>query len=359
NNAHNLELSHQADTSPDGKILVISDERGGGVTNDACNFGDRGTIGGDHFWALRPIPGVKRTSDATPRQPVKLGTYFNPDPGVEALPDPLKTEIPGRAERACTSHVFRIGGNGTASPGPVGDRFNGASQMGGRVMAQAWYGAGVWYLQFRTKSSNADGQKEDPRSTWGNTLGWNIQPGADTWSAKEYKGYIYAGDILRGFDVYACNNERQRCDPVVTLAKNGPASAAPASRVRYELSYQNIGPAASSNARITDDLPAELRFVSASDGGTYNAETGDVIWRLGSVPVGADDSVWLTARVRRNVPVGTTILNRADFTGDATISPPAVAATVVTPEATTSEVTPAATEPPLAVMGGCGTSYSL
>ncbi|MBA3309142.1 MAG: hypothetical protein H0U28_03660, partial [Nocardioidaceae bacterium] len=35
NNAHNLELSHQADTSPDGKILVISDERGGGVTNDA------------------------------------------------------------------------------------------------------------------------------------------------------------------------------------------------------------------------------------------------------------------------------------------------------------------------------------
>ena len=27
-------------------------------------------------------------------------------------------------------------------------------------------------------------------------------PGAYTWSAKEYKGNIYAGDILRGFDVY-------------------------------------------------------------------------------------------------------------------------------------------------------------
>jgi hypothetical protein len=26
--------------------------------------------------------------------------------------------------------------------------------------------------------------------------------GADTWSAKEYKGAIFAGDILRGFDVY-------------------------------------------------------------------------------------------------------------------------------------------------------------
>ena len=27
-------------------------------------------------------------------------------------------------------------------------------------------------------------------------------PGADTWSGKEYKGAIYAGDIVRGFDVY-------------------------------------------------------------------------------------------------------------------------------------------------------------
>ena len=28
-------------------------------------------------------------------------------------------------------------------------------------------------------------------------------PGAETWSAKEYKGHIYAGDMTRGFDVYA------------------------------------------------------------------------------------------------------------------------------------------------------------
>ena len=27
-------------------------------------------------------------------------------------------------------------------------------------------------------------------------------PGADTWSAKEYKGKVHAGDMLRGFDVY-------------------------------------------------------------------------------------------------------------------------------------------------------------
>ena len=27
-------------------------------------------------------------------------------------------------------------------------------------------------------------------------------PGAETWSAKEYKGFVYAGDMTRGFDVY-------------------------------------------------------------------------------------------------------------------------------------------------------------
>ena len=27
-------------------------------------------------------------------------------------------------------------------------------------------------------------------------------PGTDTWAAKQYKGYVYATDMVRGFDVY-------------------------------------------------------------------------------------------------------------------------------------------------------------
>jgi uncharacterized repeat protein (TIGR01451 family) len=251
---------------------------------------------------------------------------------VAFIPDPIQELFPGRRERARTSHVFRIGGNGTASPGPVGARFDGVSRLADRLMTQAWYGAGVWYIRFGKSSSDADGIKEDRCSTWGNTVGWNIQPGADTWSAKEYKGYIYAGDIARGFDVYACGDKAQRCDPVVTLTKTGPPSAAPASRVRYEMSYQNAGPAASGRAKITDELPEELRFLRASDGGTYNAAIGNVVWRLGSVPAGVSDSVQLTARARSTVATGTPILNRASFTGDATISPPtAVTVTWVGP----------------------------
>ena len=76
------------------------------------------------------------------------------------------------------------------------------SRLGKRLLSEAWYGAGVWLIDFSGTPSNADGVKEDPRTTWGNTLGWNVMPGADTWSAKEYKGHVFAGDMLRGFDVY-------------------------------------------------------------------------------------------------------------------------------------------------------------
>ncbi|MGH2382155.1 MAG: post-COAP-1 domain-containing protein, partial [Candidatus Limnocylindria bacterium] len=67
----------------------------------------------------------------------------------------------------------------------------------------AHYGAGVWWIDYASAPSATDGIAEHPLTDWGNTRGWNVMPGAETWSAKEYKGHIYAGDMTRGFDVYA------------------------------------------------------------------------------------------------------------------------------------------------------------
>src|SRR6185503_12092530 len=80
---------------------------------------------------------------------------------------------------------------------------DGVSRLPSRQLTTAHYGSGVWWLDFSAPASSSDGIGEDGRSTWGNTRGWNVMPGADTWSAKEYKGYIYASDIARGFDVYS------------------------------------------------------------------------------------------------------------------------------------------------------------
>jgi LVIVD repeat-containing protein len=201
-NPENIDISHQADVSADGKILLITDERGGGLSNTACNEDASGVIGAGHFWALKPVKGRPQTVGATPANPVKLGIWIYPNPGlaVDAL-EPVLAGL-GRTERGCTIHVFRFGGNGTAGPGPIDSSFGGVSGLPTSQLTTAHYGAGVWHLSFTGPSSSTDGVPEDPRSTWGNTLGWNVMPGADTWSAKEYKGFIYAGDMTRGFDVY-------------------------------------------------------------------------------------------------------------------------------------------------------------
>jgi LVIVD repeat len=202
--SNDIAISHQADVSSDGKILVVSDEKGGGTSNTSCQTdgGEQQVIGALHFYALAPLDGVSESRNASPSNPKKLGIYVNRNPTFTA--DPLQTALNDlRLERGCTVHVFRLGGNGTAGPGPVEQGFNGVSELGKRELVTAWYGAGTWYMNFSGPPKNNDGIAEDDQTTWGNTKGWIVMPGADTWSSKEYKGHIYTGDMTRGFDVFA------------------------------------------------------------------------------------------------------------------------------------------------------------
>ncbi len=186
-----IQLSHQSDTSSDGKVLVVTDEAGGGVTETRCNEGPSGKIGAAHFWNLGVTPARK------------LGSWLYPNPLL--APDPLAPALAaiGRTERACTIHVFRNGGNGSAGPGEIAPGFDGVSRLPSRQFVTGHYGAGTWHVDFSKASSSSDGVAEDPRSTWGNALGWNVMPGAETWAAKEYKGFVYTGDMARGFDVFS------------------------------------------------------------------------------------------------------------------------------------------------------------
>ncbi len=201
-NVHNVSISHQADTTADGKILIVSDERGGGLTEAGCNTGAGGVIGGLHFFALAELKGVPQSKGASLSNPKKLGDYFTPNPLMTY--DPLQAILDSmpRLERACTIHVFRLGGNGSVSPGPIQTGYDGVSGLGPRELTSAHYGAGTWHLDISGPASSTDGIVEDPRTTWGNTLGWIVMPGADTWASKEYKGHVYATDMVRGFDVF-------------------------------------------------------------------------------------------------------------------------------------------------------------
>ena len=79
-------------------------------------------IGALHFYALAPLGGVNRSEGASPSNPKKLGIYVNPNPTFGADPLDGVGTLP-RLERGCTVHVFRLGGNGTAGPGPIDPDF--------------------------------------------------------------------------------------------------------------------------------------------------------------------------------------------------------------------------------------------
>ena len=199
---HQVAISHQSDVTADGRLMVITDEKGGGLSNTACNTSAGGAIGGANFYALAPLAeNPSKSSGASTTNPRKVGTWVYPRPplGVDPLDDVLAGL--GRPEPSCTIHVYRLGGNGGQSTAPAGqgnDGYDGVSRLPINEMVSAHYGAGVWHINVTA----APGPNDDSRSTWGRTLGWSVMPGADTWSAKEYKGFVYAGDMARGFDIY-------------------------------------------------------------------------------------------------------------------------------------------------------------
>jgi uncharacterized repeat protein (TIGR01451 family) len=65
---------------------------------------------------------------------------------------------------------------------------------------------------------------------------------------------------------------------------------------------------------ITDVLPTELDFVSATEGGVYDLGTHTVVWDLGNISVGQDvPTLYLDVKVNQNAVVGQTIHNYCQF----------------------------------------------
>lgn len=120
-------------------------------------------------------------------------------------------------------------------------------------------------------------------------------------------------------------------DPVVVFTMAAPATARAGSEIAYKLNFTNYGPFPSSNAKITDTLPAALDFVSASPRGVFNSSTRTITWNLGTVPVNVPRTIRLTTRIKATAPVGTVVTNHAVYTADLTVATPAAAVTTVVP----------------------------
>jgi uncharacterized repeat protein (TIGR01451 family) len=118
-------------------------------------------------------------------------------------------------------------------------------------------------------------------------------------------------------------------DPAVVVTTTAPATAATGSQLTYSISYTNGGPNASTDAVLKDVLPTGLKFVSASDGGTYSGTSRTVRWNLGTVNVGFSGTRTLVVRV--TAPAGSTITNSATVVAPLTTSVSTPAVTTITP----------------------------
>jgi hypothetical protein len=157
-----ISISHQADPTPDGDYLLVSDELGGG----AAGLSPGGPV---HVYDIR-----------NELRPVKVGIIEN-----DCAPHvchPLTDTVP-----TSTSHVFRINPDGY-------------------TMAIAWYKDGLGVVDFSSiRGANLSGTGTTSK-IGAKVIGWIRMPNANTWAAKmwmeRHPGYVFTNDIRRGFDVF-------------------------------------------------------------------------------------------------------------------------------------------------------------
>ncbi len=99
-------------------------------------------------------------------------------------------------------------------------------------------------------------------------------------------------------------------EPALGVFKNdAPDPVQAGGLLTYTITFQNSGNANATNTVITDTVPANTAFVSATGGGVL---AGDIVsWSLGTVPAGGSGVVQMAVQVASPLPSGTTITNGA------------------------------------------------
>lgn len=180
-----LTISHQAEPNFDRTLLLATDEYGGGAAGPGCGgsgeakvpapgippqFTDPASLGALHIYRLAEDGTIAGTNGLDKAGIFNIPYQPNEDPAA-----------------GCTIHVFWQAPNENR-------------------LVTAWYGRGTRVVDF-----------SDPANP--KQLAWYVPTGADTWSAKPHRGYIFAGDIVRGLDVFKYTGEGGSAWP----ATAGPA----------------------------------------------------------------------------------------------------------------------------------------
>lgn len=109
----------------------------------------------------------------------------------------------------------------------------------------------------------------------------------------------------------------------------------------YTIEFANTGNMNATGVVITDSIPANTSFESASHGGTYDPGRNAVIWNIGTLAVGAEPYRTLEVQVGSFLPSGTVITNsgyQIDSLQTAPVTGPDVTTAVLSPTLTVSQI---------------------
>src|SRR5206468_6381836 len=116
--------------------------------------------------------------------------------------------------------------------------------------------------------------------------------------------------------------------PLLSISKtDAPDPVNAGSNITYTLSYSNTGNANASGVVITDTIPVNTTFVSATGGGTLAA--GVVTWNIGALSAGSSSSVQLVVQATSPLASGTVIAN-ATYGIDSNETAPVAGAAITT-----------------------------
>ncbi|AQQ69810.1 Cysteine-rich outer membrane protein [Limihaloglobus sulfuriphilus] len=85
--------------------------------------------------------------------------------------------------------------------------------------------------------------------------------------------------------------------PVLAITKTSPEKRYLGRTIKYDVTVSNKGDAVASNVVVTDKLPGNAEFVSASGG--VSPANGELVWNLGDMAPGASKSVSVTVKPAR------------------------------------------------------------
>src|SRR5207249_1382052 len=95
---------------------------------------------------------------------------------------------------------------------------------------------------------------------------------------------------------------------------DGAATAAPGSTITYTITVRNAGNQDATGVTLTDPLPPNTTFASASNGGSLGG--GSVTWAIGNLAAGATVTRTVTVQVAASVPAGAVSLTNSATAAD-------------------------------------------